>query len=88
MRIARCRKNLVVINRYTAHRGSRGARAVVIFPNDVAGASLECLHDVAGVVEVDDSVMDDRRGLIGSAFIHRPDPLETEVFHIVTRDLV
>ncbi len=34
------------------------------FPNQIAGLAVERLYDVAGACEVNDAVVDDRRGLI------------------------
>ncbi len=87
-RVAGCRKHLVVVDGDPAHRGAVRVRAVAVFPDQVAGTAIDRLHDVAGVVEIDDPVVNDRRRLIRATFIHGPDPLQAQVLHIVARDLV
>ena len=63
-------------------------RAVAVFPDQLAGLAVDRLHDVAGVVEIDDAVVHERRGLVGAAFVHRPDPLQAQILDVVGGDLV
>ena len=51
-----------------------GIRADAVFPDQFARAGVQRLHDVAGVGEIDDSVVDDRRRLIGAAARSWPTP--------------
>src|SRR5262249_14402980 len=67
---------LVLIDREAAGSAvsARDLRPEVVLPDQVAGSPVERLHDVAGVGEIDDAVMDDGGGLIGAAVVHGPDP--------------
>ena len=88
LRVAGCREYLVLVNGDPAHRGAVRVRAVAVFPDQIARAAINRLHDVARVVEIDDPVVHERRRLIRAAFIHRPDPLKAQILHVVARDLI
>ena len=88
VRVARRQEDLVVIQRDAAHRGAVRVGAVAVLPNQFAGLPVERLQDVARVVEEDDAVVNDRRRLIGAAFVHRPDPFQLQILHVVGGDLV
>ena len=46
-------------------------------------SAVDRLHDAAGVRQIDDPVMHDRRGLVGAAFIHGMLPDELQVLDVV-----
>ena len=48
---------------------------------------IQRLHDVAGIVDEHDAVVDQGSGLIG-AFVHGPDPLQLQILHVLRGDLV
>ena len=59
-----------------------------MLPDEVTGATVECLHHVAVVGHVEDPVVHDRRRRVPSAFVHRPCPRQLQVLHVVPGDLV
>ena len=58
------------------------------FPDEVAGFRIDRLHDVAGAREIHHAVVDDGRRLIRTRVVHRPDPCELQILHVVARDLI
>ena len=76
--IGRGDENLVLIDGDIAHgAGSAALRALgpdAIFPDQIAGAAVERLHDVAGIGQIDDAVVDERRGFVRSAARSSPTP--------------
>ncbi len=70
-----------------AHGGRRRLGAVAVLPDQLARLRVERLQRVPRVVEIDDAVVDDRRGLAGAPFAHRPRPDEPQVLHVAGRDL-
>jgi hypothetical protein len=84
MRVAQREIQLVVVERHATHRD---VDAETLFPDQIAGLAIERLHDAAGVVEEDRSVVGERRGLIRAALVHRPDPLQLQILRVVSRDL-
>ena len=91
MRVGSRDENLVLINGEVARRASPAAllscRTHAIFPDQFARAAVERLHNVVGIGEVDDAVVHQRRGLVGSALVHRPYPCQPEILHVASRDL-
>ena len=67
---------VVLIERHAPHRAlaDDGVRADAVFPEQVAGTTVERLHEVAGVVEIDDAVVDDRCRFACASLVHRPLP--------------
>src|SRR5260370_39266323 len=61
-------EHLVLINRQTSRRAVSpcGFRTDEVFPNQIASAAIESLHRVAGVRQVDDSIVYDRSRLVGA----------------------
>src|SRR5436309_842164 len=70
VRLAGRRKQFVAMNRNATHGGGVRVRAIPVFPDQIARAAIERLHDVPGVVQIDDPVVHERRGLIPSALVH------------------
>src|SRR4029453_14605664 len=77
--VARGGEHLVVVNGDPSHGRAVGVLTVAVFPNHVTGPAVDRLHHVAGIIEIDDAVVNDRSRLVRSAFIHGPDPLQTEI---------
>ena len=88
VRVARGHEELVFVHADAAHRGAVGVAAVPVLPDQLAGLPVDRLQHVARVVEEDDAVVDERRGLVGAALVHRPDPLQAQILHVVGRDLI
>src|SRR5262245_51968607 len=83
------RNNLFIVNRQGARGavGAGGFRTKSSLPDQVASAAIDRLESVAGVGEIDDSVVDDGRGLISSAVVHGPHPCQLQTRHVLGRDL-
>ena len=82
---------LVLVDRDVAHRAHADLRQRpdFVLPDQLAGAAVERLDDVARVDQIDDAVVDERHGLVRAAlFADRPDPGELQILDVVARDLV
>ncbi len=90
VRIARRKKYLVLRDRDTANAAIPGGLigTHARFPDEIAGFRIDRLHDVAGAREIHHAVVDDGRCLIRTRVVHRPDPRELQVLHVVARDLI
>ena len=71
MCVAHRDEQLVVVERHAAHGG---VAAEPMLPDQIAGLAVERLDDAAGVVQIDDAVVRERRRLVGAAFGHRRRP--------------
>ena len=80
-----CEEQLVIVNRQRARGpvGAGGFRADAILPDQLARAAVERLQGIARVGEIDDSVVDDGRGLVGSAVVHGPHPGQLQTLHVL-----
>src|SRR5262249_33554601 len=65
--------DIVAVKRDGALALAKGSRKfvprrqrVTIFPNKIASRSIDRLDHIAGITEIHDAVMDDRRNLVGS----------------------
>src|SRR5262245_7446298 len=88
MRIARGQNDFVIENGDAAHGGCAGIGAVIVFPNEFAGLTVEGLKDVGRIVEIDDAIVSDGCCLSSAAFSHGPDPFQLQVLYIVASDLI
>ena len=59
----------------------------MVLPDQVACFRVERLYGVHRVGQVHDAVMNDGRRLVRLPLVHRPDPRELQLFHVVVRHL-
>src|SRR5262249_15216944 len=80
--IAACKVELVLINRNASHCD---VRTQTIFPDDLSRRSVDGLHNAAGVGEINDPAVNDRRGLIRSTLVHGRHEDQLQILYVLWR---
>ena len=75
------------------HPAAESPRAIAgdlrpVLPDQVAVGGVERLDHAAGMRQVHDPVVDQRRRLLGAGVVHRPRPHQLELADVLGRDLV
>ncbi len=90
MRIARRQEHFVFGDRDAADTAvsRRLVGANARFPNQIARLPIKRLDDVARARQVHDAVVNDGRRLVRTRVVHGPCPLQSQLLHVVARNLM